>query len=437
MTVKYIEVRPTSDLFAPAVRAFGDIAIIGRASGFAAAAPSQPKDFSNPADIATAFPRGSTALVSNAAKGESAVVVAKTARKDTAIRIGTADNGEDHKVVSSAASAANFTLTLDSPLQEARPSGTAVTEATVGDSALARAVRIAFGQSPPPTKVWGVPVDTDRPEAWDAALTEVAKLNVQFVVLADTPLNSANSTLIGKLASHVAADLGDGKERIGVAMFDSTLKADEAVRLITGSVKSERMVLVAHKSSDDVAAATAGVIAGYRPHISMLLKPISIAMTEMFSDSDIDVYDRNLVNWITSPVLLPGQALYLGEGYTADASRNKKYIDIVRTLDDVSFQIKATLIDAIGDLRISRVGLRTVVTLVQSVLSPLVAQQVIEDFSVVVPLLTLFDKEPADLLPAEAQQIKQARARRSVDMTIQVVYAGAVHRLRIDLVFTG
>lgn len=436
MTVKYIDVRPTSDLFAPAVRAFGDIAIIGRTSGFPGARP-EPKDFSNPADIARAFPPGSTKLASNAAKGDPAIVVPVDLRKDTVIRIGTDGTGEEHKVASSAASAANFTLTLDSPLKEARPAGADVTEVPGEGSDLARAVRIAFRQSPPPTKVWGVPVETDRPTAWDAALAEVAKLNVQFVVLADTPLNNANSALIGKLADHVAADLGDGKERIGVAMFDPALKADDAVKLITGAVKSERMVLVAHKSSEDVAAATAGVIAGYRPHISMLLKPISIAMTGTFSDSDIDVYDRNLVNWITSPVLLPGQALYLGEGYTADASRDKKYIDIVRTLDDVNFQIKATLIDAIGDLRISRVGLRTVVTLVQSVLSPLVAQQVIEDFSIVVPLLTLFDKEPADLAPAEAQQIKQARARRSVDMTVQVVYAGAIHRLKIDLVFTG
>ena len=80
-------------------------------------------------------------------------------------------------------------------------------------------------------------------------------------------------------ADHVATVSntgGDGKERIGVAMLDRTLTAAAQAALNTGKVKNERMFLVAHKSTDDAAAAAAGVIAGYEPHISMLLKPIKI-----------------------------------------------------------------------------------------------------------------------------------------------------------------
>ncbi|MFI9328821.1 hypothetical protein ACIGZJ_14885 [Kitasatospora sp. NPDC052868] len=435
MAVKYIDVTATSDLFAPAVRAYGDIAIIGRGGGFAVT-DARPKDLSSPAGTATAFPPGATVLTAPSADTAAAGTVRVDAQvhPGTVLSIGTDDSAEVRTVTATGAGGGDFQLTLDHPLGAEHPAGTDVREVPGGDDELVRAVRIAFRQSPPPTKVWGVPVDRESPQ-WQTALDEVGKLDVQLVVLADTPLNTANSAVIGALAGHVAGDLGDGKERIGVAMFDRTLGAAAAVQLITGPIRSDRMVLVAHKSDEDVAAATAGVIAGYRPHISMLLKPISIAMTEAFSDSEIDVYDRHLVNWITSPVLLPGQALYLGEGYTADAGGGKKYIDIVRTLDDVDFRIKAVLIEAIGTLRISRVGLRSVATLVQSVLSPLVAQEVLEDFTIVIPLLTLLDK--TDRLPSEDHQIAAARAARSVDMTVQVVYAGAIHRLKIDLVFTG
>ncbi|MGW6915297.1 hypothetical protein ACWGB8_15985 [Kitasatospora sp. NPDC054939] len=431
MAVKYIDVTATSDLFAPAVRAFGDIAIIGKGGGFAVTGP--PRPFSDPTDSAAVL-AGRTGLAADAATGDTTVIVAADVRAGTTVRIGRGADAEKHRVTGSAVSGQRFTLTLEPALAQAHVSGTEVREVPDGDTELVRAVRIAFRQSPSPTKVWAVPVDRAAPD-WATALDEVEKLNVQLVVLANTPLNGDNKATLERLAGHVVADLGDGKERMGVAMIDPALDAASAVALINGAVKSERMVLVAHKSDEDAAAATAGVIAGYRPHISMLLKPISLAMTEAFSDADIDVYDSNLVNWITSPVLLPGQALYLGEGYTADSSRNKKYIDIVRTLDDVNFRIKAALIEAIGTLRISRVGLRSVATLVQSVLSPLVSQEVIDDFSLVIPLLTLLDKDAPD--PDEVQQIATARAARSVDMTVQVVYAGAIHRLKIALVFTG
>jgi hypothetical protein len=197
------------------------------------------------------------------------------------------------------------------------------------------------------------------------------------------------------------------------------------------------MVLIAHKSTEDVAAAMAGVIAGYEPHISMLLKPININMIQRFSDTDIIALDGASINWVTSPTLIPGRSLFLGEGYTADPSSpaNKKYIDIVRTMDDVVFRIKATLIQAIGSFRVSRAGLRGIVTLVQSVLSPLVAAQVIEGFQVYIPLLVLLDKDPSTLSATEEEQIRTHRADRNVDLAISVVYAGAIHRLHIILTF--
>lgn len=366
MPVKYIDVTAISDLFVPATRAFGDIAIVGK--GGTGTAASAPKEFTNPADAVTAYPSG--------------------------------------------------------------------TPGTFTD--LAAAIRTAFKQTPPPTRVWGVQVAATTPD-WDAGLAAVANLDVQIVVLANLPLNTANSATIGKLADHVSSVSntgGDGKERIGVAALDPTLAAGAAAALNTGDVKNERMFLIAHKSTtDDGAAAAAGVIAGYQPHVSMVLKPIAINQSAVFSDTEIDTFNTASINWVTSPVLIPGRANFLGEGYTANPGANKKYIDVVRTIDDVNFRIKAALIRAIGTLRVSRSGLRGIETIVQSVLAPLVTRQVIEDFRIHIPLLVLFDKDPVTLSPSELLQIQQHRADRNVDLVVSVVYAGAIHRLHIDLVF--
>ncbi|MEU0740844.1 hypothetical protein [Streptomyces sp. NPDC006134] len=435
MPVKYITVDPSSDLFAPATRAFGDIAVVGR--GGIGTEKSSAKDFSSPGEAATAYPGGATTLAAKADAGKNTVVVPLTVPQGTALRIGTDADGEERTVtkVTPAEAPANASeLTLDKELQRSHEADAPVRQK---NTELARAIGIAFRQSPHPTRVWGVQVDYDDPQWNEALRNEVAKLDVQIVVLANTPLNTENKPVIDELAGHVSAPQGDGKERIGVAMLDRSLSAEQAVALNQGAVKNERMVLVAHKSDDDVAAATAGVIAGHRPHISLLLKPIGISMPDTFSESEIDKFVAGQVNWVTRSVLLPGGALYLGEGLTADSSGNKAYIDTVRTLDDVNFRIKAALIQGIGNLRVSRVGLRSVQTLVESVLDPLVLGEVIEDYTVVIPLLTLFDKDEATLTAAERQQIKTARSSRSVPMSVVVVYAGAIHRLTIGLVFTG
>jgi hypothetical protein len=286
---------------------------------------------------------------------------------------------------------------------------------------VATAIELAFRQTPGPTTVWGVRVASQNPD-WAAALTEVAKLDVQIVALADVPLTAATATTVEALATHVntvSKSGGDGKERIGVAMLakDAT---DPSV--VSGNLVEERMVYVAHRATEDAGAAVAGVIAGYEPHISMLLKPVSIA-------------DQAGVNWLTDPVLFPGRGMYMGEGYTGNIGGTKKYIDIVRTLDAISFEIKANLIEAIGNFRVSRSGLRSIVTIVRAVLSPMQAREVIENYVVHIPLLVLLDKDPASLSDDEIKQIDKAQADRRVDMVVTVDYAGAIHRLRIDLVF--
>jgi hypothetical protein len=111
------------------------------------------------------------------------------------------------------------------------------------------------------------------------------------------------------------------------------------------------------------------------------------------------------------------------------------YVDVVRTIDDISFRLKAELIRSIGELRVSRSGLRALVSQMAAILEPLQQRQVIEKYDIFIPLLVLLDKEPADLTDAELQQINGAQNSRTVPAIVSVDYAGAIHRLNITLKF--
>lgn len=376
MAVRYIQVQPISDLFSPAVRAFGNIAIVGDAP---VGPTNTPILFTNPDDAKAAF---------------------------------------------------------------ASPNNNPV-------SALYDAIAIAFDQTPGPTVVYGVRTATG-PD-WAAALNTLTTLDVQLVALANTPLTASTAAASGnnpagailQLADHVVtvSNTGeDGKERMGVAML---AKGSTDTSIVAGDLASERMVYIAHKSDQDAAAAVAGVIAGYQPQISLLLKPVSIT-TDLFTPAEIatingvenfgDPPKGNGVNWFTSPVLIPGRGIYMGEGYTGNPG-GKKFIDIVRTIDDVSFRLKARLIHSIGTLRINRSDLRALSAQMQAVLDPLVLTEEIDSYEIVIPVLILLDKDPSKLTDSEIQQIHNAQAQRLVQVLVAVEYAGAIHRLAITLKF--
>lgn len=438
MPFNYVTVAASSDLFTPATRAFGDILIIGK--GAVGSSGSAAQRFTDPAKAAEQYPMGATKLVEKSEANATAVSAAAEFPTGTEVVVGKDSTAEVRTIKSVAAvSATKFTLTLDKDLKNPHP----VDDPVVGHgtSDLAAAISMAFRQTSPPTVVWGIELAPANP-SWATAFAAAADVPAQIVVLANTPLNEQPGTNhpVELLANHVTTvsnSGGDGSERIGVAMLDRTLTQAKQIDLNKGDIKSNRMVLVAHKSDDDVAAAVAGVIAGHEPHISLLLKPISIEMSQLFTANEIEAYYTASINWVASPVLLPGHALYLGEGRTASPAGGKEYVDVVRTLDDISFRIKAALIQAVGDLRIDRPGLRTVVTLVQSVLSPQVTRGVIESYAIHIPLLVLMERERATLTPDELVQISEGRSGRKVEMDVSVVYAGVIHQIAVKLVLKG
>lgn len=365
MAVRYVRVDPLVNLFSPAVRAFGNIAVVGQTTA-TFASPPVPVLFTRPDDAQTTFP------------------------------------------------------------------------GALGDS-----IALAFNQSPGPTLIYGIPVAGTSPD-WQGALNVVASLNVQLVVLANTPVNAttkADGGPIALLSAHVTSvsNTGsDGMERMGVAMLEKGA-TDPAV-----IIANDRMVYIAHNSTQDAAAAVAGTIAGYQPFVSLLLKPVSI-VSPPFSPADIDKLNGDEtsdsgpagkgVNWLTTPALIPGNGVFMGEGYTGNPGSPKKYIDVVRFIDDVSFRLKAQLINSIGNVRISRSGLRALIAQMEAILDPLVAADVLNSFELVIPILTLLDKDPATLTADEAAQVHQAEVQRLVQVLASLEYAGAVHRISITLKF--
>ncbi|UNZ22261.1 hypothetical protein HC362_32895 [Streptomyces sp. 891-h] len=305
---------------------------------------------------------------------------------------------------------------------------------------LGEAVALALLQEPGPSAVWGVRLDAGQ--NLDAAFEAVAALDVQFVVLANTPLTggATPTPAIVKLAEYVSSPALDGMERMGVAMLG---KGDFDPTVVAGTLSTERMIYVAHKSADDVAAAVAGTIAGYEPHVSMLLKKVKVrsepfTAQELLTLNGTETPDGGPagrgVNWLVNPPLIPGEGIYLGEGYTgASDPKEKKYIDIVRTVDDITFRLKAQLIQTIGSLRISRSGVRALVAETEAVLEPLRRREVIEGYDIVVPALTLLDKP--QLSATEQKLLDEIKRKRAVEVMVQVVYAGAIHRLNITLRF--
>jgi hypothetical protein len=331
--------------------------------------------------------------------------------------------------------------TDNAPVQVASPSEAATAFGDPAGSALTRALQLAFQQAPGPAQVWGVKTGTDPAPA----LTAVENRDVQFVVLANTVLdaNTAGPNgAITKLVTHVvgvSTTAGEGRERMAVVMLP---KAERV--LVPGAQASERVVYIAHKSDQDAAAAVAGTIAGYPPHVSLLLKQVAISSAP-FTSTEIDEINGpegfntgpagKGVNWLTTPALIPGGGVYLGEGYTGNPG-GKKYIDIVRTVDDISFKLKARLIRSVGALRISRSGLRSLVAQMEAVLDPLVVAGVIEGHEIIVPILGLLDADPAALTAAQLLAINNAQTDRIVEVLAAVDYAGAVHRIAITLKFT-
>lgn len=312
---------------------------------------------------------------------------------------------------------------------------------------LSKSLALALLQDPKPSRVYGVKVGgTGTDPDFSAALDSLnAADDVNFVSLAGI---TAIPTL-GLLKTHVESNSAAGQKRLGVAMVDPatartpTYVADVVTAREPLRSSSSRMVLVAARGvvadgggTADVATAAMAAIAGHAPSTSILLKRvrgISIPLEAQFSATEIKGLSEKEVVPIIQPALIVGGGFYFGEGraFTSDASQ--LYVDLVRTLDDIDFRLKAGLVGLVGDARISRAGLTLIKSTVEGILGPLKRGAVIDDFSVSIPVLDVLAIPESARTPADNNIVTTARANRSVDMVVSVTYGPAVHRLRVTL----
>lgn len=322
-----------------------------------------------------------------------------------------------------------------------------VNNGVVTETPLFRSLKVAMLQDPKPSKLYGVRVSGTN---YAAALSSLeAADDVTFVSLAEefdvgqpAAAGSPPTNLLA-LKDHVETMSAQGQKRLGVAMINpNTAKAANYVADVTVAVNplksdSSRMVLVAARGTvADTATASMAAIAGFAPHISMVLKKVrglSIPVTTQFSPSEIKGLSEAGINPIIDPALIVGESLHFAEGRTFTTDASLLYIDIVRTLDDIDFRLKAGLIGSVGDARITRAGLTLIKARTEGILGPLVRNAVIDDFSIEIPALSILSIPESARTPTDNNIVAGARANRTVDMFVSVTYGPAIHRLRVTL----
>lgn len=320
---------------------------------------------------------------------------------------------------------------------------------TPDETPLYKALRVAFLQDPRPSKIYAVKLDGNK---WDAALKSLeATDDATFVCLADAGASGvadANLPLI-ELKKHCEAESAAGNRRIGVAHIDpdivrSDTYAADAVAFCTALKSStSRMIMIAARgavdddgNSAEVSAAAASAIAGQPVATSLVLKKVkgfSMPLTGQYSAGEIKALSEDEIIPVIDPALVTGESMHFAEGtcYTTDESL--KYIDIVRLLDQVEFNLKAGLIGLIGDASITRAGLAAVIRKSEGILGMFKVSGAITNFSVLIPVYDALLVPEAARDAVQQKQIFDARSERLVDLTIVIVIGPAIHRLKIAL----
>lgn len=178
--------------------------------------------------------------------------------------------------------------------------------------------------------------------------------DVQFVVLC----NETNITNLEYLERHVDLAFASIRFRMGVAMLPQGQTLTGTYRSYPQTLSSDNMILVAHNSPDDAAAAFAGVLSGLRVFDDPILAPVNIDYSGTFTDNDhlaflqsqVVCIDRYYSNELGLRAL---------RNFTLSGTSDRKYIDFVRTYQDLMWRLISTLDNpnVIGKISYTPVGM--------------------------------------------------------------------------------
>lgn len=313
----------------------------------------------------------------------------------------------------------------------------------------------AMTQSPGPSKIYGVKAAADGIPAALASLN--AADDVTFVtlagVVASAPPDAGTSATtqnpdVAALFAHVQAAATGGDKRMAVFALDPTLATEGAGAYATAAdsalvdFRSSRSIAIAARGAvsgggtAQIACAAAAAIAGQPPASSMVLKRLSgfqIPLEEQYSPSEIKAIAGVDIIPIIDPALIAGPSLHFAEGRTYTDDPNLAYIDVVRLLDDVEYRLKAGLINMIGDARITKAGLISVVTRARGILGRLLGPGGIDAFEIRVPVLEILRTPRGSWTAPQTNLVTEARSNREVQMMVNIVLGPAIHLLKINL----
>jgi hypothetical protein len=341
--------------------------------------------------------------------------------------------------------AVNTPLVVDT-LADAATLFAAVSGGTVTSNPLYESLRLALLQDPRPSKIYGVKLNGNDFAAGLASLE--AADDVTFVSLA----NVTDKAALALLKAHAENMSAAGLKRIAVMMADPAVaKTPTYAAQLHAALTSppnlqssvSRVLLIAARGAvtdtggqADAATAAMAAAAGLAPPTSIVLKRVrglSIPVAAQYSPSEIKALSEFNIVPIIQPALIVGGGFFFAEGRLFTSDANLLYLDIVRTLDDIDFRLKAGLIGAIGDARITKAGLVALKSRVDGILGPLKRAATIDDYTIDIPILSILSIPESTWTATERALVVEARANRSVDLFVSVTYGPAVHRLRVTL----
>jgi hypothetical protein len=186
----------------------------------------------------------------------------------------------------------------------------------------------------------------------------------------------------------------------------------------------------------DVATATMSALAGYEPHVSMVLKKVRgvvMPVEGQYSPTEATELSEAGINPLIDPALIVGEGLHFADGRCFTTDPALLFVDALRVLDDIDYRLKAGLIGSIGDARITKAGMTLVKTRTEGILAPLKRRAVIDEYAVTIGVLDVLSLPESAWTPADKTLVKEARENRAVDMLVSVTYGPAVHRLLVTL----
>jgi hypothetical protein len=338
----------------------------------------------------------------------------------------------------------NVPTVVDTPADAAQFAASA--GGVITPNALYNGLLIAMLQNPRPAKIYAVKINAGDFDSGLAALD--AADDVAFVSLAGV----TDLPTLAKLKAHAETNSAAGQKRIAVMMVDPTVAktptyAADINAAWTGTPNltssTSRVLVVAARGATtdaggavDLATASMAAIAGYAPNTSIVLKRvrgITVPVAAQYTPAEIKALSELGFVPIIQPALIVGGGFFFAEGRLFTSDGSLLYVDLVRTLDDIDFRLKAGLIGAVGDARITKAGMTSLKTRVDGILGPLKRGAVIDDYTVDIPVLDILSVPESAWTATERQIVVDARANRIVDMSATVKYASQVHKLKVRL----